>query len=207
MRLVFRLAIACALAAGAWAGPVTYFLNGVTLNNGGTATGSFTFNADAGTACSTPASPCGLYSSVNIVTTLGSSLSGSTYNFVCGTDVASCTGVKPDSTEVMFLTSNAVNQSGQLAIAFFFTGVGGVPPAGLSDAGGIFDISNSSIHVGAVQEAPCSDAACSTPGSPSRVTTAGTVSSTPEPGSMVLLGSALAALGCVAMRRRATCAR
>jgi hypothetical protein len=75
---------------------------------------------------------------------------------------------------VLNLTSTAANQTGLPGLALFFTGVGGVPPAGLG-ASSYIDISNSSLAVGAGQEATCSNAACSSPTNPSRATVAGFV--------------------------------
>src|SRR5262249_11411821 len=160
--------------------PILWTLNNVTFTDGGTASGSFVFNPDSGTACSGGGSPCGTFSNVNIVTTSGSSLTGTTYQFVCG-QVATCTGVIPDSTEALFLTSKAANQTVNRAFAFFFTGIGSVPPAGLTDAGGTINISNSSGAVGAVQEAFCANAACPSPAGASRASLSGTASAVPEP--------------------------
>jgi hypothetical protein len=124
------------LAAAGCASPILWTLNGVTLTDGGTVSGTFTFNPDTGTPCGS-VSPCGTYSNVNIVTTNGSSRTGVTYSFVCGQSVVSCTGVSPNSTEVLFLTSNVANQAGAPALALFFTGINGLPPRGLTDSGGI----------------------------------------------------------------------
>jgi hypothetical protein len=176
--------ILISLSLTASAGPILWTLEGVTFASGGTASGSFDFDADTG-----------LYSNVDIVTTTGGGVTGATYLFTCGQDVPTCTGVAPNSTEALFLTSNAVSQSGLQAIAFFFTGVGGVPPAGLTDLGGVIDVSNSSLSVGAVQEATCSNAACSSPTSPSRFTDAGEVASAPEPSSALLVGMTIMLLG------------
>src|SRR5581483_4694231 len=115
------LAVLCALSVSVWATAITYTLNGVTFGDGGTASGSFTFDADAGAPCSGGSSPCGTYSNVDVVTSLGSARGGATYTEVCGQDVPSCNGVSPDSTEVMFLTSTAANQNGMPALALFFT--------------------------------------------------------------------------------------
>jgi hypothetical protein len=176
--------ILISLSLTASAGPILWTLEGVTFAGGGTASGSFDFDADTG-----------LYSNVDIVTTTGGGVTGATYLFTCGQDVPTCTGVAPNSTEALFLTSNAVSQSGLQAIAFFFTGVGGSPPQGLTDLGGVIDISNSSLSVGAVQEASCFDAACSQPTAPSRVDNAGVVVSAPEPSSALLVGMAIMLLG------------
>ena len=178
-----------ALSQTALAVPVTWTLDDVTLQDGVTASGSFVFNADTDT-----------YSSVDITTTAGGGLSAETFLFTCGQDVPTCTGVSPNSTEALFLTSSAANQTGLAGIAFFFTGAGGVPPAGLTDAGGTVDVSNSSSSVGFVQEAICLDASCSSPESPSVVVTAGSVvasTGVPEPSSVLLLGAALLGLGLI----------
>ena len=169
-----------------------------TFSSGGTISGSFDFDADAGTACSTDSSPCGLYSNVNVTTTTDGTLSGSTYSFVCGQDVVSCTGVVPDSTEVQFLTSNAANQMGLPALAVFFLAPGPLPPSGLSDAGGTFDISNT--IAGVAVEAACADGACSTPASTQRDSNAGVVTSAvPEPATWAFL---LTGVGAMTMLRR-----
>jgi hypothetical protein len=151
-----------------------YQLIGVTFNDGGTASGTFVFDPNAGTPCSTAASPCGRYSNVNITTTTGSARTGAVYSYVCGQDVPSCTGVTPNSTNALYLTTSAANQTGLPALALFFTGVGAVPPAGLG-SGASFNISNSSLAVGAAQEGTCVDAACSAPTTPTRTTVAGQV--------------------------------
>ena len=189
LRLFSISTLLIGLSAAASAGPILWTFSGATLTDGGTITGSFDFDADTNT-----------YSNVNVVTTPGSLLSGSVYSFVCGQDVASCTGVTPNSAEVLLLASNATDQTGLPALALFFTGIGGVPPAGLTDAGGTIDISNTSLSVGAAQEAPCSDAACAAPGSPARFTTAGDVVGTPEPSTWGLLAAGFGMIAAFARR-------
>lgn len=141
-----------------------------------------------------------MYSDIDITTTAGGGLPAETFLYACGADVPSCTGLIPDSTEVLLLTSVAVDQTGLPAIAFFFTGVGGFPPAGLTDAGGTFDVSASSDSVGAVEEGLCNDAVCTGPSGPTVVSTSGVVG-TPEPSSALLLGASLAGLGLLRLRR------
>jgi hypothetical protein len=191
MKTIQMLLVIWALSLAAVAGPVLWTVN-VTFSDGGTATGTFDFDADAGPACSTMSSPCGLYSNVDIVTTTGGILSGATYNTVCGVGGdTSCTGVFPDSTEVLFLTSAATNQTGLPGIAFFFLAPGLYPPNGLSDAGGSYDLSG---IAGIVQESFCNDAGCDAPTGDSRLSVAGTVS-TPEPSTALLLAAPLVMLG------------
>lgn len=204
MRLTAAVFALFTLALSAPAEPITWTLSGVTLQDGVTASGSFTFDADAGTACSTGTSPCGTYSSIDIATTAGGGLSAETYLYACGEDVPTCTGVSPDSTEVLLLTSSAANQSGLPGLALFFTGSGATPPAGLTDAGGTIDVSNSSSSVGVVVEGICNDAACSAPSSPEVSSTAGSVVAvtTPEPSYTMLVGVCLASLGLIGFYRR-----
>lgn len=207
MKLLFRgtysMVALISLCVAANASPIVWVLNGVALSDGGTANGTFTFNPDSGAPCGS-FSPCGTYSNVNIRTTTGSSRTGASYMFVCGESVAACTGVSPDSTEVLFLASNATNQSGDQALAFFFTGLGDFPPQGLTDAGGIIDISSSSGSVGAVREANCANAACTLPAGTVRYSTAGTVSATPEPATWLLLLGSFALFLPWSLRRRLT---
>lgn len=152
---------AVCLAGSVNAFPIPYTLVGVEFNDGGIATGSFIYDPTTN-----------VYSNVHIVTTTGSARSGATYTFVCGQDVSSCTGVSPNSTELLNLTTSDADQTGEPGLALFFTGVGGTMGLGTATQ---FDISNSSLSVGAGQEAACANAACSSPTNPSRVTVAGFV--------------------------------
>jgi hypothetical protein len=174
MKTLFRLTLCLLtlilLSSAANASVLTWYLNGVKFDDGGTASGSFNFDPDAGTPCSTGATPCGRFSNVSITTTTGSTRTGATYTFVCGQDVPTCIGVSPDSAGVLTLTSTAANQTGMPAFALFFTGGGG-PPQGLTDFGGTIDVTNNGL------EASCVDAACSAPTPPTRVTVAGVVGS------------------------------
>jgi hypothetical protein len=186
---------------------LTYYLNNVTFSDGGTATGSFNFDPDAGTPCSTGASPCGVFSNVYITTTAGSTLPGNNYQFVCGNGmndatlvpppfqwsaggttpppigvpvpypgfyVPTCTGESPDSTGVLVLSANPIVAGTTEGFALFFTGVGAVPPAGLSfdfnTYSGTIDISDNSLADGAGLEDACVDAVCSAPAPPTRTT-------------------------------------
>lgn len=203
---LFSIVILSFLIAGAArATPVSWSFVGVTLSDGGTVSGGFTFDASAGTPCSTSAATCGVFSNVDVVTTTGSSLPGATYTAVCGADVPSCSGLTPNSTEVLLLTSTLSDQLGLPAIAIFFTGFGFNPPAGLTDSGLALDVSNSGPSVGAIQEAACIDAICSAPAPPSRFSVSGFV--VPEPSTWAVLLVGLAMLGATHRRSLARVAR
>ncbi len=99
-------------SAAASASPVAWTLQGVTFTDGGTASGSFVYDATTNT-----------YSSVNITTTAGSVvLTGATLQYVS-------TGFTPASSGVLTAASNAANLTGTRAFALFFSPV-------LSNAGG-----------------------------------------------------------------------
>lgn len=129
------------LAGGAKAVPVMWTLQGVTLTDGGTVTGSFTYDAASNT-----------YSNVNIITTTGSARSGATYGFVCGQDVPTCIGLNPTSNQVLNLTSTAADQTGLPGLALFFT-----PSLA----------SGTTVHVDGL-EATCVNATCVGPTAPIR---------------------------------------
>jgi len=99
-------------SAAASAIPVTWTLQGVTFTDGGTASGSFAYDADTNT-----------YSSVNITTTPGSViLTGATLVYVSP-------GFAPSNDSVLTAASNAADLTGTRAFALFFgsalTNVGG----------------------------------------------------------------------------------
>ena len=209
--LSIRIPVAlCALALVADARPTLWVFSGVMFFDGGTLSGSLVFDPDAGTPCSLGGSPCGVYSNVNVTTTTGSVRNGATYHFVCGTDVPNCDGVSPDSTEVLLLTSNSANQNGLPGLNLLFTGVStAFPPQGLTDAGGVVDISDSSPDVGAVFEAKCLGQTCFTGIGPGRFNTSGLVIGSPgaiptlSDGCQLLLAIALLAAGMMRLRKTA----
>jgi hypothetical protein len=90
--------ICCALAGSASAVPVTWTLHQVVFQDGATASGSFTYDADTNT-----------YSAINLTTTTGTARTGATYTFVC---VAPC-AFPPTGQFVLFLTTSpASDQTG-----------------------------------------------------------------------------------------------
>lgn len=142
-------------AVAASAAPTTYRLAGVTFDDGGVASGTFTFD---------PAT--GLYSNVDIRTTTGAARTGANYMLVCGQDVPSCNGLAPNSSEVLNLTSAAVDQTGRPGFALIFS-----QPLGSADA----------IDVAFGEEATCADAPCSATAPPLRFVTVGSVQAVVAP--------------------------
>lgn len=186
------------IALAATGAPITWVFSDVVFTDGGTLSGEFTFDPDAGAACILSSSPCGMYSSVDITTSSWGKTFGATYLAVCQQDVATCTALAPDSTEVLFLTNTQADQTGFLALAVFFTGNGATPPSGLTDSGGSIDVSGTSLSVGAIEEAICTDPACDAPSSMVRTTNQGVVvseaTSAPEPSYAPLLALAVVSL-------------
>lgn len=170
MTNVLRLCgILVALTVQAVAAPVTWTLTGVVFNDGGTATGSFTYDASTNT-----------YSSVNITTTTGSSRTGTTYHFVCGQDVPSCVGLPPTSGFFLNLTTSSATQTGLPGMALSFG-------TALTNSGGL-------ISAFAL-EGTCSNAACLNPVAPTRNSIAGSVSAAGPPATPVPTSLLLAATG------------
>ena len=148
LRALAGAACAFLLAGFALAEPVVWTLNGVTFNDGGTASGSFTYDAGTNT-----------FSSINITTTMGSIRGGATYTFVC---TAPCDGVTPSSNLSLMLTlSSAVDLTGSPGFALGFS-------SGLSDAGG-------SVALSSGIEAACSNATCTSSSGATRTISAGSV--------------------------------
>jgi hypothetical protein len=122
------------------AAPVTWSVRG-QFADGGSLSGTFVYDAATN-----------LYSNVNVTTTAGSVRGGSTYQFVCGQDVPTCTGVAPSANGVLNLTSAAGNQAGLPGLALFFTpSLASLGAVGLSS-----------------QEATCANATCNNPAAPAR---------------------------------------
>jgi hypothetical protein len=166
------------LSVGAYAGPITWTLQGITFADGGTASGSFAYDATAN-----------VYSAINITTTTGSQITGATYSFL---DPANIPFDGPS--ELFVVTSNAANLSGTPLLDFYWSPV-------LTNAGG----TDNPVTLGSA-EGMCTSATCSTVNqSPSsyRIMTGGSVTTTPtatpEPATFLLVGCAL---GFLEYRRR-----
>ncbi len=150
-KIIRQAALICIIALGpvtAHAVPVTWYLSGVTFNDGGTATGSFVYDATAMPA----------YSSINITTTAGTVLPGASYMFLKP-------GLStPFNLRVLVTAAPPADLTGTHAFGLGFS-------APLNFASGIVPL------VGA-NEATCLTATCNTAGAPFRGLTAGVVTTT-----------------------------
>lgn len=144
-RLVFTLCNLGILAIAASAKPVTWNLTNVTFMDGGTASGSFVYDASTQT-----------YSAINITTTNGSRRTGVTYHFAQSTPGLGQYDAK-------FLTS-ATNQAGLPGLLLIY------PQPGLSDAGGTVQLAT-----GMSLEMTCNSSTCDSFTSPQRFVTGGSV--------------------------------
>jgi hypothetical protein len=137
-------------ASGANANPINFVLQGVRFSDGGTASGTFTYD---------PAT--NQYSNVNITTTTGGVRTGANYKFVCGQSNPTCTGLIPPGPDAeLNLTVGAGDLTGTPGFALLFTP--------FLTAGGTSSVVSS-------PEANCSNATCAAPTAPIRFITAGAV--------------------------------
>jgi hypothetical protein len=149
---------------------ITWSLSGVTFDDGGTASGSFVYDAVTNTV-----------SSINIVTTAGTTFSGSTYT-------ALSPGFSPPLPfDFVFVPSASGDLTGTMYLDLE------LPMPGLTNSGGFVSL----MDIGS--EGLCADAECDTPAdSPIRMITGGELVSpvvaTPEPSAFVLLGMGLVCL-------------
>jgi hypothetical protein len=167
-KLVFAVSLLSVVPFSASAGQILWTFDGATFSDGGTASGSFIFDADLNQ-----------YSSVEITTISGSALSGATYDVVT-------TALFPDAGEALFGTTTG-DLTGTPGLALFYA-------SELSDAGGPISISSSP---GFGREGTCVDPTCSEPTGPNRIFSSGTIVGTvvaPEPSTVVLIGEALVSL-------------
>ncbi|MDH5254334.1 MAG: hypothetical protein OEW72_00320 [Gammaproteobacteria bacterium] len=158
--------------------PVQWTLNNVVFNDGGSATGSFTYDADLNT-----------YSAIAIVTSPGSAFGGWFYD-------GYATDQPQTATQLVARNGTGPTFAGTTLLALR-------PDSALTNAGGVRNLlaGTSAIVPGGSFEVVCAVAgACAAP--PNRLVVAGTLSGAvvPVPGALALLGSALGALAWV--RRR-----
>ncbi len=173
------------MAASAF--PVRWVLSGVTFAGGGTASGSFVYDADANT-----------FSSVSITTTSTGSFTGQTY----------VTVVPPPTSGASFVVSVTTGAFTTGTPDFFL-----LPATPLTDAGGTLALVVGTNPAGSSSEGVCGNAACSGPGpSPVRQVSAGSLVGTAVAGggtvpalsvpAMAGLGALLVAAASMLMRRQ-----
>jgi hypothetical protein len=121
VRTLMALLVLGIFPLSAQAAPITWNLLGLTFADGGSAFGSFAFDATLNQ-----------YSAVDVTTTTGSSRSGAHFEAVSN-------GVPPGPTGVLFVTSTALNLSGTPGLALFFlpalTNAGGTSPLSFAQEG------------------------------------------------------------------------
>jgi len=104
-KVLLLTAVLCFTPVLALAAPVLWTLSGVTFATGGTASGSFVYDAATNT-----------YSAINITTTTDGTRTGATYHFISGAPNP------PSSTFSLNLTTAAANnQTGLPGLALIFT--------------------------------------------------------------------------------------
>ncbi|WP_428409518.1 VPLPA-CTERM sorting domain-containing protein [Hyphococcus sp.] len=174
---VLALLANLSLAVAAQAAPVTWYLQDVGFDDGGTAVGSFVFDADAG-----------VFSDINVTTTAGSALDGETYDV----PLPSSPG---NATFLSFANSAGIAD---------FTGydaIGIELDSAMTNLGGLILIK----IAGFALESRCVTADCFAVADPLRRITSGyiTTSEVPLPAALPLFLAGLAGLGFVKRKHAA----
>ena len=172
---ILALTILILPLGSASATPISWTLENWVFDDGGTASGSFVFDADTNA-----------YSNISITTTLGSTLGGASYGIP---DLAS----PGNSTIAVWVTGPMADFTGTPLVAVQWL-------SALTNAGGTAYVNLSGSFYG---EYACGDAGCTYAVGPYRQLTQGFVSTVPEPGTSALFGFGLLGL-CFARRRRST---
>jgi hypothetical protein len=151
-----------------------------TFADGSTASGSLVFDADTMT-----------YSSINIVTTAGDSYPAETFTFVC---TSPCNGAPADDDDMLLLTQpSGSNLRNTPAFGIFLP-----VDQPMTDAGGEIPLSGST---GAAFLAVCGNSNCTVPTGFPNYIVSGELD-TPEPSSVLLIGSGALMFGVAQLRRR-----
>ncbi len=170
------LIVAGAIAPTVSADDVTWTLSDVTFTDGGTASGSFVYDADTDTV-----------SSVDIVTTSGTAFGGATYTAVDP-------GYGPYADEIVFVTDSLAVYTGAPALDLGFL-------SDLTDAGGTDGL----FSMDGYGEYTCGDPGCNYGGVELRALAGGEVvgvATTPEPASLSLLLLGIGIVGLAGMKRK-----
>lgn len=165
--------LALAAVAPASAMPLTWTLSGVVFEDGGTASGSFVYDADTNT-----------YGTISVTTTAGTLFGGATYTLPDP-------GVNPIyyAGDAVFVTGPAADYTGLPVISL-------VPPGVYTDAGGTLPIDGSA-------EFTCTTANCDFGIKVRYITAGFvSASSVPEPLTLSLFAGGLAATTALRRRRR-----
>jgi len=177
--LLLTMLVGLTFSNATQATPIKWTLQNVTFNDGGSAFGSFFFDATTNA-----------YSGISVTTTPGSSFGGTTYNFVYPTPPASGPGL------LGLITNNFPGKTGEYNMPLLFA-------APLTNAGGTINLALAAPS----GDYLCLTELCAGIGAVLgidliryRQATGGWVSAVPIPPAVWLFGSALGLMG--AMRRR-----
>ncbi len=135
--ILFLLALVL-VVTGAQAQPTTFYLQNVTFTDGGTASGTFTYNPATNT-----------YTNIVIKTTPGTVRTGETYLAVCG---ANCAPLDAAADHAIFLPVATTNPTGMPSLYMVFS------PA-LTTFGG-FDYGLGGVLRALDNEGNCTDSTC-----------------------------------------------
>jgi len=149
----FALIALCAISAQAT--PLTWYLEGVTFADGGTASGSFVYDVDNGVF--------GTYNNISITTTAGTTITATTFAYLDPSAI--------NFSLVFHSVTTTGNLTGTPVMQLFFS-------SPLTDAGGTVPL----VTGGTSQWAVCANSTCNAVTGPVVDVTAGVVTTTPPAG-------------------------